>query len=68
MRIFEELKEGRPTAYKLDLYHSSALKTIHPVFHINLLSDFEDNGLKKQPLLVEVDGQYEYKIEAIVGF
>ena len=64
---FEVLKRVGPTAYKLDLSHSSALKTIHPVFHISLLRDFEDNGLRQQPPPVEVEGQYEYQIEAIVG-
>ena len=43
---FEVLKRVGATAYKLDLSHSSALKIIHPAFHINLLRDFEDNGLK----------------------
>ena len=43
---FEVLKRVGPTAYKLDLSNSSALKTIHPVFHISLLKDSEDNGLK----------------------
>ena len=40
---FEVLKRVGPTAYKLDLSHSSALKTIHPVLHVSLLRDFEDN-------------------------
>ena len=43
---FEVLKRVVPIAYKLDLSHSSALKTIHPVFYISLLKDFEDNGLR----------------------
>ena len=67
MGPFEVLKRVGATAYKLDLSHSSALKTIHPVFHISLLRDFEDNGLKQQPPPVEVEGQYEYQIEAIMG-
>ena len=29
---FKALKQVGPTAYKLDLAYSSALKTIHPVF------------------------------------
>ena len=43
---FEVLKLVGPTAYKLDLSHRSALKLIHPVFHISLFRDFEDNGLR----------------------
>ena len=43
---FKVPKPVGPTAYKLDLSHSSALKTIHPVFHVSLLMDFNDNVLK----------------------
>ena len=46
MGPFEVLKRVGPIAYKLDLSHSSALKMIHLVFHISLLRDFEDNGLR----------------------
>ena len=46
MGPFEVLKRVGPAAYKLDLTHSSALKTIHPVFHISLLRDFVENGLR----------------------
>ena len=53
---FEVLKQVGPTAYELDLSHSSALKTVHPVFHVSLLRGFEDNGLRYQPPPAEVDG------------
>ena len=43
---FEVLKQVGPLAYKLDLSHSYALKIIHPVFHVSLLRDFEDNELR----------------------
>ena len=36
-----------PTAYKLDLSHSAALRQILPVFRVNLLRDFRDNGLRQ---------------------
>ena len=56
MGPFEVLKRVGPTAYKLNLSHTSALKTIHSDFHVSLLRDFEDNGLRYQLPLVEVDG------------
>ena len=56
-----------PTAYKLDLSHSPALRHIHPVFHVNLLREFIDNGLHQQVPPIEVEGDKEYEIEAIVG-
>ena len=34
-----------PTAYHLDLSTSSALKHLHPTFHVSLLREFWDNGL-----------------------
>ena len=55
MGPFEVFKRVGPIAYKLDLSYSSTLKTIDPVFNISLLRDFEDNGLRYQPLPVEVD-------------
>ena len=33
------------TAYHLDLSTSSALKHLHPSFHVSLLREFWDNGL-----------------------
>ena len=65
---FEVLKRVGPTAYKLDRSHNSALKTIHPVLYISILRDFEDNGLRQQPPPVEIDGQYEFQIEALVAY
>ena len=49
MGPFEVLKQAAPTAYKLNLIHSSVLKIIHPDFYVSLLRDFEglwNNGLK----------------------
>ena len=43
---FEVLKRVGPTDYKLNLSHGTILKMIHPVFHVNLLEDFEDYGLR----------------------
>ena len=67
MGPFEVLRRVGPTAYRLDLSYSSALKMIYPVFHVSLLRDFEDNGLREQPPPVQFKGQQEYYIEAIVG-
>ena len=43
---FKVLERVGQTAYKLDLSHSSALKMIYPFFHISLLRDFKENGLR----------------------
>ena len=56
-----------PTAYCLDLSTISALKHLHPTFHVSLLSAFQDNGLYQQPPLVEIDGDDEWEIERILG-
>ena len=56
-----------PTAYHLDLSTSSALKHLHPSFHVSLLREFWDNGLYQQPPPVEIDGDDEWEIERIVG-
>ena len=50
------LKRVGLTAYKLDLSHSSALRIVHPILHISLFRDFEDNVLRQKPPPVEVDG------------
>ena len=45
MGLLEVLKQMGPTAYKLDPSYSVVLNMMHPVFHINLFKDFEDNEL-----------------------
>ena len=56
MGAFEVLKLVIPTAFELDLSCSAALKTIDPVFHISLVRDFKDNGLRQKPPSIKVDG------------
>ena len=46
MGPFKVLKRVGPTAYRLDLSYSAALKMIHSAFHVSLLRDFEDNILR----------------------
>ena len=55
------------TAYHLDLSISSALKHLHPTFHVSLLREFWDNGLYQQPAPVEIYGDDEWEIERILG-
>ena len=67
MGPFRVVKRVGPAAYELDLSHSAALRLVHPVFHVNLLRDYADNGLHQQPPPIEVEGDQEFEIEAIVG-
>ena len=64
---FRVISRVGPTAYHLDLSTSSALKHLHPTFHISLLREFRDNGLYQQPPPVEIDGDDEWEIERILG-
>jgi hypothetical protein len=50
--------------FKLDLPHYLKL---HPVFHVNRLAPYRDNGLDKPPLpdSVTVEGEEEYKVDKI---
>ena len=43
---FDMLKQVGPTAYHLDLSHITTLKIIHVVFHVSLLKDSKNNGLR----------------------
>ena len=40
---------------------------MHPVFHVSLLREYTDNGLHQVPPPIQVDGEEEWEIEAIVG-
>ena len=53
---FEVFKRVGPTAYKLDLSHSSALKMMHSVFFVSFLSNSENNGLRQQSPPVDFNG------------
>ena len=64
--LFKILERIGDLDFKLEL--SGWLK-LHPVFHVNQLSPYRDNGLAKPPPpdSVVVDGEEEYEVEAIVG-
>ena len=51
---FGIFKRVVPTAYKLDLTYLAALRQIHSVFDMNLLSN---NGFREQPLPIKVDSK-----------
>ena len=56
-------------AYKLDLSrgrHCQALQNIHDVFHVSLLRPHWDNGLGTGVLPIDVDGEVEFEVEAIL--
>ena len=57
------------TVYKLDLsvgcYHQ-ALRGIHDIFHVSLLRPHRNNGLKTDVPPIEVDGDVEFEVEAIL--
>ena len=55
-------------AFRLDLPRS--LRFIHPVFHVSLLEPYHPNSIPNRtqppPLPVEVDGETEYEVSAIL--
>ena len=63
---FSILQRVGPAAYRLDL-KASALKDIHPVFHVSLLKPHTSNGLYSHPppLTLEVGEEEEYEVHAI---
>ena len=57
------------TPYKLDLSggsHRQALRNIHDIFHVNLLRPHRDNRLGTGILPIDVDGEVEFEVEAIL--
>jgi hypothetical protein len=52
--------------FKLELPHYLKL---HPIFHVNRLAPYQDNGLDKPPPLdsVTVEGKEEYKFDKITN-
>ena len=57
------------TAHKLDLSggrYRQALRNIHDVFHVSLLKPHQDNGLGTDVPPIEVDGDMEFEVEAIL--
>ena len=66
---FRVLQKIGATAYKLDLSggrHRHALRNIHDVFHVSLLRPHRDNGLGTDVPPIEVDGDMEFEVEAIL--
>lgn len=61
---YEVLERIRDLDYRLKLPPSMK---VHPVFHVNRLSPYRDNGLDKPPPpdSVEIEGEEEYKVEKI---
>ena len=39
---------------------------MHNVFHVSLLRDYSDNGVMAQVPPVELGGEHEYEVQAIV--
>ena len=57
------------TAYKLDLLggrHHQALRNIHDVFHVSLLRPHRDNRLGTDVPPIDVNGEVEFEVEAIL--
>ena len=57
------------TAYKLDLSggrYRQALRNIHDVFHVSLLRPHHENGLGTDVPGIEVEGDLEFEVEAIL--
>ena len=66
---FRVLQRIGKTAYKLDLsggHHRQALRNIHDVFHVSLLRPHGDNGLGTDVPPIDVDGEMEFEVEAIL--
>ena len=55
--------------YKLELLggrHRQALRNIHDMFLVSLLRPHRDNGLGTDVLPIDVDGEVEFEVEAIL--
>ena len=66
---FRMLQKISKTAYKLDLSggcHHQALHNIHDVFHVNLLRPHRDNGVGTDVPPIDIDGEVEFEVEAIL--
>ena len=61
---FKVLQRVGPVAYKLDL--EGRFSSLHPTFHTSYLKPHQPGGSSgAPPEPVELDGQLEYKVEAI---
>ena len=57
------------TAYKLDLSggcYRQALRNIHDVFHVSLIRPHRDNGLGTDIPPIDINGDVEFKVDAIL--
>ena len=66
---FRVLQKIGKTAYKLDLSggcHRQALRSIHDIFHVSLLRPHQDNGLGTDVPPIDVDGEVEFEVKAIL--
>ena len=57
------------TAYKLDLSrgrYRQALRNIHDIFHLSLLRPYRDNELGTDIPPIDIDGDMEFEVEAIL--
>jgi hypothetical protein len=61
---FKVIKHIGDLDFKLELPHYLKL---HPIFHVNCLAPYQNNGLDKPPLpdSVMVEGEEEYKVDKI---
>ena len=55
-----------PTAYRLDLSSSQALRGIHDVFHVSLLRSWSSNGMRRCAAPIELeDADQEWEISRV---
>ena len=66
---FRVLQKIGKMAYKLGLSRGrylQALRNIHDIFHVSLLRPHRDNGLGTNVPAIDVDGDMEFEVEAIL--
>ena len=54
-------------AYRLDLSQRVALRGVHNVFHVSLLSGWLTNGVHADAPSIEIDGEAKYEVSKIKG-
>ena len=66
---FRVLQKIGKMVYKLDLSgecYCQALHNIHDIFHVSLLRPHRDNGLGTDIPPIDIDGDVEFEVEAIL--